>query len=53
MLTGCVAYGTSRDFVYKASLTGTGIVSQSALQQGDTSVWNVFMTTPPEQVMGP
>jgi hypothetical protein len=53
MLTGCVAYETSRDFVYKASLTGTGIVSQSALQQGDTSVWNVFMTTPPEQVMGP
>jgi len=49
-LKGCTTYETSRDFVYQASLTGTGIVSQSIVQQVDTAVWNIFMTTPPEQV---
>ena len=50
MLVGCASYDTERDFVYQASLTTQGIVSQSTLQQVDNTAWQVFMTTPPDQV---
>jgi hypothetical protein len=50
VLERCDSYQTARDFVHSASLSGTGIVSQSSLLQGDGSVWNVFMTTPPSHV---
>ena len=49
-LTNCATYTTARDFVYKASLTGEGIVSQSSVLQGDGNLWQIFMTTPPDQV---
>lgn len=48
-LTDCTTYATKSDFIYKSSITSAGVISQSVLLQGETSVWNIFMTTPPEQ----
>ena len=50
-LADCVSYGTSQNFVYDASLSTTGIMSQSSLLQGDGSVWQVFTTAPSDQML--
>lgn len=46
----CTTYMTRNDFLYKSSLTSAGLVSQSAVIQGDPNVWHILMTAPPDQV---
>lgn len=47
----CIQYGTSYNFVYDASLSTTGIISQSSLLQGDGTVWQILSTAPLDQML--
>jgi hypothetical protein len=49
-LTDCVSYPTKNDFLYKTSFSSAGTISQSAVLQGDATVWHVLMTAPPDTV---
>jgi len=49
-LRDCTTYTTKNDFLYKTSLSSAGLVSQSAVVQGDPNVWHILMTAPPDQV---
>lgn len=50
LFSGCTTYSTRTDFTYKSGLSSAGLVSQSCRVQGDSFVWHVLMTTPPDKV---